>query len=113
MGELMAPEYRSPFLLPECTSPADAEKYPIAHTHPRNKCPVHKRDQGKNESNPWLIWWAYREAYATVDGEGKEFDSLRGMLMEKMLGTVTRDNPPEAPAEPWVFLPDIWMKTEP
>lgn len=91
-------EYRSPFLLPECTNPEDHNYYPNMHASRSNeRCHVHY--DGKKvepQAKEWLKWAAYREAYATIE-PGLHLDNY---FLDKMLGTVTLDNPPYAPSEP-------------
>lgn len=111
-------EYRSPFLLPECTNPEDHNYYPNMHASRSNeRCPVHY--DGKKvepQAKEWLKWATYREAYATIEINPFDEKSVRrgDYFLDKMLSTVTATNPPYAPSEP-PSEPDyygIWIETE-
>lgn len=95
-------EYRSPFLLPpKCNNPKYANRYPRTHSE---ACDAHKPQEKE-----WQAWAVYREAFATLEINPFDKESVRreNYFLDKMLSTVTATNPPEAP-----FEQEIGMETE-
>jgi hypothetical protein len=92
MPEDTGKSYESPFKIPKCNwkktgNGNDPARWPNLHES-NDKCPLHSR-----ASSNWTDWYIYREKFAT-----DKIESNREYYLDKMLGFVTLENPPDAPS---------------